>query len=332
VNALSKPQDFNGQKGAKFLDIRDWLQATEDYIATAHLAPSDASKIAFMQTYLKGEARRDWNVRKQAMAAACPATDPTATTAFPGCTFAAFKQALIDRWDPACTDVRARYSLDRLHKAPTKPMTQFVSAFDKLCSFVPTMQDEEKIHRSLTSLDDALAHELENDPSTKQRWTVYAELRRFALNSSASVFHAAKCNRPAADGMQQLLERGRNVRQRRLANRPPVPVQQQQFQPAMRPQGAATVTVTNADGVSVQREARIHNYCTNVQSGRNICAFCFTPGHHHSTCHARAGAQGYPAGFDPNLQRRPPAAGAAGAAGDRRPARHYTARGARRGG
>eukprot|EP00882_Tetradesmus_deserticola_P000524 GHRQ01000576.1.p2 GENE.GHRQ01000576.1~~GHRQ01000576.1.p2 ORF type:complete len:336 (+),score=50.09 GHRQ01000576.1:989-1996(+) len=231
VAALSKPQDFTGQKGKKYLEIRDWLQATEDYIATAQLAPTAASKIAFMQTYLKGEARRDWNVRKQALAAACNPTDPTATTAFPGCTFAAFKQALIDRWDPTCTDVRARYSLDRLRKAPTKPMTQFVSAFDKLCSFIPTMQDEEKIHRFLTSLDDPLAHELENDPSTKQRWAVYAELRRFALNSAASAFHTAKRFRSSADGVMQAVNqglRGRNGR-RRIGDAAPAAADAQGF-------------------------------------------------------------------------------------------------------
>lgn len=96
--------------------------------------------------------------------------------------------ALIYSWDPACSDVKARTDPERLRS--TGNMTQYVAAFDRLISYIPYMQDDEKVHKLLyrisTSGHAAVAKDIPIDPATKKFWSSYVTLRSYALQQAAT--------------------------------------------------------------------------------------------------------------------------------------------------
>lgn len=185
VTMLAKPTPFSGSKQDK-LDIRDWLQSIHDYTSSTRLAKSEQQRIQIAESYLQGEAKRSWLITRSAM-------NNGSDNVYADITFEAFKEALVKRWDPACTEVVAQHRLDQLKQRGSLP--DFVAEFDKLCSYVPDMQDREKVHRFLTSINSDLVDMVSTDPTTRQRWTKYEDLRSYALNHAAA---AAATALPAA--------------------------------------------------------------------------------------------------------------------------------------
>jgi hypothetical protein len=186
VSSLAKPASFSGNRKSDSLQARDWLQTINDYLSSSRIAKTVQQQIQFAETYLTGEARRTWHTIRSTLRKPTDAD----SSAYAGITFEQFQQALIDRWDPACSEVNAMHQLEKLQQ--TGSLQAFISAFDRLCSFVPDMSDREKVHRFLTQIDQGLVPLIATDPATKTRWHKYADLRTYALNYVASAPAAAR--------------------------------------------------------------------------------------------------------------------------------------------
>lgn len=176
VSSLGKPTAFSGSRGSDKLGARDWLTSISDYLASSKVANTDAQRVQFAETYLQGEAKRAWHVTRNTMSE-------------DGITYAAFQQAIIDRWDPASSEINAMNELDDLKQ--TGSLTAFMQKFDRICSFIPTLTDREKVHKFLRNCNPAVATLIATDPQTKKRWTVYQDLKQYAINYVASLPPAA---------------------------------------------------------------------------------------------------------------------------------------------
>ena len=207
VASLAKPSSFSGSRQKDSLHARDWLQTINDYLNSSRIAKTVTQQIQFAETYLSGEARRTWHTIRSTLRK----PSDTDSSAYAGITFEQFQQALIDRWDPACSEVNAMHQLERLQQ--TGSLQSFISSFDRLCSFVPDMSDREKVHRFLAQIDQGLVPLIATDPATKTRWHSYADLRTYALNYVASAPAAArrtfasKRRSGHIDGMQEMIKR-----------------------------------------------------------------------------------------------------------------------------
>jgi len=176
VSSLGKPTAFSGSKGTDKLGARDWLTSISDYLTSSKVASTDEQRVQFAETYLQGEARRAWHVTRTTMSE-------------DGITYAAFQQAIIDRWDPASSEINAMNELDDLRQTGT--LTVFITKFDRICSLSPDISDREKVHKFLRNCNPAVATLIATDPQTKKRWTVYQDLKQYALNYVASLPPAA---------------------------------------------------------------------------------------------------------------------------------------------
>ena len=207
VSSLAKPASFSGNRKSDSLQARDWLQTINDYLSSSRIAKTVQQQIQFAETYLTGEARRTWHTIRSTLRK----PSDTDSSAYAGITFEQFQQALIDRWDPACSEVNAMHQLERLQQ--TGSLQSFISSFDRLCSFVPDLSDREKVHRFLAQIDQGLVPLIATDPATKTRWHSYADLRTYALNYVASAPAAArrtfasKRRSGHIDGMQEMIKR-----------------------------------------------------------------------------------------------------------------------------
>jgi regulator of replication initiation timing len=101
THSLAKPTTFSGMRAKNSLQARDWLQSVIDYMHSANNAPTELQQVQFAESYLVGEARRAWHAARITLAT------PTETDSSPyaGITFAKFQQSIIDRWDPACSEI-----------------------------------------------------------------------------------------------------------------------------------------------------------------------------------------------------------------------------------
>jgi len=177
MQALNKPATFTGTKinGKPALSIRDWVLSVQDYTTSINL--SDRLRVTVAESYLGGDAKRDWHTKRKVLQ---ESNTPI--------TFEAFSKAVIDSWDPACSDVKARTNLDSLKYRGN--MTVYVSMFDRNASFIPSMTDDEKVHRFLANLrrtHPSGAKELETDPSNQAKsGAVTPALREYALQSTAA--------------------------------------------------------------------------------------------------------------------------------------------------
>lgn len=171
--ALNKPATFDGSLKSK-LPIRDWLGIMQHYLHTLEV-PANLH-VAMAVSYLRDEALRYWHFRKQLMPDEQPPKSPDS--------WQDFHAALTERFDPGNTPVTARYQLDKLQQRSWS-MPRFIQRFDQLCPFVPTMTDDEKIHRFLTSVRPECAAKLKTNPQSGRRWTHYNALRGYALNEFA---------------------------------------------------------------------------------------------------------------------------------------------------
>lgn len=177
LQALNKPSTFTGVKvtGKPVLSVRDWVMSVRDYTDSLQLS-HDRLRVAVAESYLGGDAKRDWHTKRRILV-------EQGTTI----TFDVFTTAVIDSWDPACSDVKARMNLEKLSYGGN--MTQYVSQFDRICSFVPKMTSDERVHKFLFQIQRTHPHvaaELQTDPSTKERWADYHDLRKYALHAAAT--------------------------------------------------------------------------------------------------------------------------------------------------
>jgi hypothetical protein len=195
LQALAKPSTFTGVKvtGKPALSVRDWILSVQDYTESLQLS-TDRLRVAVAESYLGGDAKRDWHTKRKVML-----DSDTAVT------WDTFMHAIIDSWDPACSDVKARMQLEKLSFKGN--MTTYVSQFDRLCSFIPKMNSDERVHKFLYQIQAThphVAQDLQTDPSSKERWTDYHALRKYALHTAATeVFvPTAKRDTPTSRGRQ----------------------------------------------------------------------------------------------------------------------------------
>jgi hypothetical protein len=128
---------FTGAKviGKPSLSVRDWMLAVTDYTTSIGMH-NDKKKVAIAESYLGGDAKRDWHTKRRVL-------QEEGTTI----TFEVFSKSVIDSWDPACSDVKARAQLETIKFKGN--ITVYVSMFDRICSFIPNMTADEKVHKFL---------------------------------------------------------------------------------------------------------------------------------------------------------------------------------------
>lgn len=177
LQALNKPAVFTGAKviGKPSLSVRDWMLAVTDYTTSIGMH-NDKKKVAIAESYLGGDAKRDWHTKRRVL-------QEEGTTI----TFEVFSKSVIDSWDPACSDVKARAQLETIKFKGN--ITIYVSMFDRICSFIPNMTADEKVHKFLYQIrktHPVVADKLQTDPSTKKTWNDYHQLRQYALHAAAT--------------------------------------------------------------------------------------------------------------------------------------------------
>lgn len=177
LQALNKPAVFTGAKviGKPSLSVRDWMLAVTDYTTSIGMH-DEKKKVAIAESYLGGDAKRDWHTKRRVL-------QEEGTTI----TFEVFSKSVIDSWDPACSDVKARAQLETIKFKGN--ITVYVSMFDRICSFIPNMTADEKVHKFLYQIrktNPTVADKLQTDPSTKKTWNDYHQLRQYALHAAAT--------------------------------------------------------------------------------------------------------------------------------------------------
>lgn len=318
VSALAKPNLFTGNRTTDKQNVKEWLASVHDYLFSSQIAKTDIQKVQFAEGRLQAEARRAWTVQKSVLHA------PTAdnTSPYAGITFADFEKHMLDKWNPTCTAVKARYDMDALRQDNMSIQT-FVTKFDDLCTYLPNMDEEDKIHKFLTKLSDAYA-DIAIDPATRQRWTSYQMLKDYAIT-----FAATKASRPAlrkriqypgalgeaavvaqgalkkqrtSDGWQRVGPKRRHgdVTNKNGASSSQSAQRQRHSNPAFR-------TFTNKNGEEFSRHQALVDWC----HGSSICLCCYaaytaaTAGNHRENCPAHP-ARGFPQGYNytPKSQRQ----------------------------
>ena len=131
------PAASHFQGSARHLD--DWLreikQQFEWYEYTA-----DTVQVAMAAVHLKGVALDWW--------AALPASTLTTLRA----SFPAFEAALRSRFQPVNSAQTARLALDALRQGARQSVADYISSFRRLLVSVPTMSEEDRVHRFVQGL------------------------------------------------------------------------------------------------------------------------------------------------------------------------------------
>jgi len=297
ASVAAKPQVFDGtSSGGRSSNVRDWLMSIEMYFKLmADIIPA-SQRVNTAATYLKGEALRFWHFRLKMLT-------PEEQT-----DMRVFEKALTERFDSANDPVTARYKLDKLRQGKIT-MRQHVQRFDTLCSYIPDMQDAEKIHRFLTSVRADCASILSSDPSTGARWVQYADLRKYALNhyaherifpsgaGDAGVFDQTKdAMREAAEVVQAAA--GGRKRQRETGTTAGPPFKGGKGGPrggktAAPPGCTPENSFRDSRGRYVRRTEAIRQFCRD----NNLCGICYERGHIASSCDKSKMMHGNPPGF-----------------------------------
>jgi hypothetical protein len=290
----AKPQIFDGtSSGGKASNVRDWLMSIEMYFKLmADIIPV-SQRVNTAATYLKGKTLRFWHYRLNML------TDEEQND------MRVFEKALTERFDSANDPVIARYKLDKLRQGKTA-MRQHVQRFDTLCSYIPDMQDAEKIHRFLTSVRAECANTLSSDPSTGARWVQYADLRRYALNhyahervfpsGAAGVFEKTCESLNDASVVVQAAAGGRkrNFHQMNAAATPAGGRGTPRAGTTATPAGCtAENSFRDKRKQWVQRTEAIKQFCRE----KGLCGICYERGHIASMCEKSKQKPGNPPGF-----------------------------------
>jgi len=129
-----------------------------------------------VESYLSGDAKHNGHTKRRVL-------NEQNTTI----TFTIFEKAVIDSWDPACSDLKARAQLENIMFKGN--ITVYISMFDRICSFIPNMTADEKVHKFLFQIRKShpqVADKLQTDPATKKTWDDYFQLRQYALHAAAT--------------------------------------------------------------------------------------------------------------------------------------------------
>ncbi len=313
ISALAKPSVFYGIKQKDKCNITEWISTVEDYLYSSQVAGTDVRKVQFAESYLSADALRAWKVAKATLN--CTVSDDASPYA--GVTFDLFKKHLLDRWNPTCTEVDARFNMDALTQRNLS-MSAFINRFDDICTYLPNMEEKDKIHKFLTKLDDTYAVALAADPQTKQRWESYSKLKDFAINYAttlASISHAARKRSRAGHLESQTEASGHLLRQhsRRDADEGWQQVKRKRHNGGSgnghagsssrsdRPSTSGSIwrQYKNKDGVAFQRHQSLVNWC----HGKGVCLCCYhkyeadnSKQQHRHNC-AKAPATGLPPGY-----------------------------------
>lgn len=177
LQAMAKPAIFEGNKtGANGKQsVRDWLDCVQRFSISAGFNTSET--VDFAVSFLRGEALRVWNAKTVEL-----------TTKHEQPTMQHLRECLVSRFDPASSSVNARFELDKLKQSGKfSNLNHYLTEFDRICSYVPDMQDAEKIHRFLSGLtNEVFMRQLTVDPMTKERYTDFAALRHAASHVAAA--------------------------------------------------------------------------------------------------------------------------------------------------
>lgn len=301
LQALNKPATFTGVKvsGKPTLSVRDWLLSVRDYTDSIGLV-SDKQKVAVAESYLGGDAKRDWHTKRRVLL-----EQNTVIT------FAVFEKSVIDSWDPACSDLKARAQLESITFKGN--ITVYISMFDRICSFIPNMTADEKVHKFLFQIRKTHPHvadKLQTDPATKKTWDDYFQLRQYALHAAATDAFLTKTIVPVntrvhlpfkrkgamadighiAQGVHSEPKRHRGVGGDSGGNR-----QQQPRGPGGREVAPGVFEFVNARQKRFTRTSE--QLAKKSADGRRLCACCFKPSSH--THHARTCTS------DPDMARLP---------------------------
>lgn len=291
LHAMAKPAVFEGGRtgaGGK-QSVRDWLDSVQRYSTSANFDIEET--VDFAVSFLRAEALRVWNTK---------ATELTAKQEQP--TFQHLRECLISRFDPASSSVNARFELDKLKQTGRfSNLNQYLTEFDRICSFVPDMHDAEKIHRFLSGLtNEVFIRQLTVDPLTKERYTDFSSLRHAASHVAAAfaAINSLSAGMPKGTAGQKRQNDDSKPRQ----NNPKRSTGGSKSNGGAGPSGlngggkAAPPTMKTLDTANgtVKRDTDVIGFC----NGRKICANCYKQGHTTAQCRGKT-AEGNPADFIP---------------------------------
>lgn len=270
--ALNKPPPFTGNIKGK-LPIRDWLTIVKHYLDTLNIP--DSIKVATAVSYLQEEALRYWNFRKQLMADEAPPKDPN--------DWQCFTSALTERFDAGNTPVAARYKLDKLFQK-RQSMASFIQEFDQVCSYIPNMTDDEKVHTFLTHVRTEVSDRIKTDPKTGKRWSSYNTMRAYALNEFADynfTAHTDLLERVQRNGLRLSFgdNNPRPAKKTRSSSSGSM-VTPQQGTKRINTSNNITIKPRNPDGSTISRPKQVVDYCNS----RNQCAYCYGSKHTYRQC------------------------------------------------
>jgi len=178
ISAMAKPAAFEGKVvgvNSNQASVRDWTGAVRRYVECAEFDDDEA--VQFAASFLRGQALRTWNLRATQLAAAgTPAT------------LEVFFECLEKRFEGANTEAEARTLLDRLKQlGKFASLSAYIAEFERLCTFIPSMTEGDKVHRFLSGVQNQLVHKhLAVDPNTHTRYTSFADMRLAAENLAAT--------------------------------------------------------------------------------------------------------------------------------------------------
>ena len=271
LSAMAKPQTFEGRSAglnSSKHSVRDWVDSVKRYIDSAGFVGAEA--VQFASSFLRDEALRTWNTR----AAALLAEQHIAT-------IDDFCECMIKRFEPASTEAAARVALDGLkQQGKFARLAAYLTEFERLCSFIPQMQQGEKVHRFLTGLQTpAYQKHLSVNPLTHTRYELFADLRL-----------AAESLAVAAPGLiNDILDRAKGKRGNGSMQGGGSGNSSSSKQPRQSVPDAG-MDAKGPGGASVHRSKAIVELCRQ----KGLCLFCYGKGHLSRNCKAAQPAKGSP--------------------------------------
>lgn len=140
--AIRRPGSYDGLSPTQ---LESWLREIEQqlqwYVASINTA---AQQVLFAASHLTGSALDWWTTLSQSQRAAL-------------IDFASFAAALRQRFQPVGAAYAARTALDTLAQSSRQSVQDYIAEFRRLITFLPTMAEEDRIHRFTRGLRAAVA-------------------------------------------------------------------------------------------------------------------------------------------------------------------------------
>lgn len=144
---LPSPSQYDGRSAAALDGWLRELQQQFDWYGTN----DDSSRLSFAGALLKGAAL-DWWATLAIAVAGAPANESTRPA-----TYAEFVARLRGRFQPVNSAQTARIALDDLRQGPKQSVHDYISSFRGLLVQVPSMAEEDRVHRFLRGLRTTIA-------------------------------------------------------------------------------------------------------------------------------------------------------------------------------